>query len=169
MTVTDTIATETEKTKRTFASVPLKPLWDAALRRAGNSAARNGFAAVEFADLVGFNVKAVNRWQASGTIPWVSADEAASNLGVAAYFVWYDDWLNLKGDYEDIASGEVDDLIKKDWQALEDDLVEVIEYNGFGYGKDQILAEVERWMQGFVPRAYEKMAAYLNSFSPPAG
>lgn len=108
-TATDEMTPATE-TERTFASLPLKPLWDLAWHKSGMPAGSNqanasvGFTATMFAEAVGHNVRAVSRWKETGRIPWLSADEAAVALGFHPVLVWGYDWLNVKGDYEKLAA-----------------------------------------------------------------
>jgi hypothetical protein len=87
-------------------SLPLKPLWDLARVQADipddglMTAGTMGFTAVLFAEMVGTTSRAVTRWRKEGQVPWLSADEAAVNLGLHPILVWGDDWLNVKGDFE---------------------------------------------------------------------
>lgn len=165
----DTIET-TETEGRTFASLPFDALWDEARDRASNpSAAGVGFTAVQFAEMVGHNVKAVNRWAASGRVPWLSADRAACSMGLHPWTVWGDEWLNVKGDYDQIATGAVDDLIERDWQRLINGLDESITLNGFEYGRSQILSEVSRWIRRGVPKAHARMAKVLDQYGGTEG
>lgn len=114
----------TEERDRTFASLPLKPLWDLARVKADipddglMAAGVWGFTAAQFAEMCGTSSRAVTRWRKDGRIPWLSADEAAVNLGFHPMLVWGDDWLNVKGDFEA--------LCQEAWGELEDSLAEQI-------------------------------------------
>ena len=111
--------TVTDEDGRKFAAVPLDPLWKLAFAKShmpASAAMQNAsvaFTTVMFADLVGHSVRAVSRWTLDGAIPWMSADLAAVNLGYHPLNVWGYEWLNVKGDYERIASGEMDKILDR--------------------------------------------------------
>jgi hypothetical protein len=103
----------------TFASVPLAPLWDLAFAQSHMPASSAyvgstmAFTVSMFAGMVGHSPRAAIRWTETGTIPWMSADAAAVNLGYHPMSVWGYEWLNVKGDYEKIASGEMDKILDR--------------------------------------------------------
>lgn len=111
--------TDHPKSDRTFASLPLKPLWDLARAKAdmpevaAQVSATLGFTSTMFADMIGHHPKAVGRWQEVGAIPWLSADVAAVKLGYHPVEVWGDGWLNVKGDLADIVAGKFDAAIER--------------------------------------------------------
>lgn len=117
--VSPTVTEVTDEDGRKFAAVPLAPLWDLAFAKshmpasAAYSNASVAFTAVMFADLVGHSVRAVSRWREDGAVPWMSADVAAVNLGYHPLNVWGYEWLNVKGDYEKIASGQMDKILDR--------------------------------------------------------
>lgn len=105
-----TTATDTKKLN----SLPFDPLWEKARRMAGaDSPVGPVFTALDFAQMVGHNVKAVTRWQAKGQVPWTSADRAAVEMGVHPMAVWGFDWLELHDDYEKIETGALDTVLDK--------------------------------------------------------
>lgn len=106
-------ATKTEPNK-SFPSLPLAPLWDVARSGSMSATATSSFTATMFAEQIGHNIRAVTRWKETGTIPWISADVAACRLGFHPLLVWGDDWLNIRGDFEEIASGARDAQIDRD-------------------------------------------------------
>lgn len=57
-----------------------------------------------FARLCKTTSHAIDRWRNNGTIPWVSADEAAIAIGLHPVLVWGDEWLNVKGDFDAICA-----------------------------------------------------------------
>lgn len=117
---TPSIVTEvTDEDGRKFAAVPLEPLWKLAFAKShmpASAAFENAsvaFTSVMFADLVGHSVRAVSRWKEDGAIPWMSADVAAVRLGYHPLNVWGYEWLNVKGDYAKIASGQMDKILDR--------------------------------------------------------
>lgn len=111
-----------------LAAVPLEPLWNLARNRSGLeesaevSSANVGFNATVFANLCGTSTKAVGRWKKDGSIPWSSADEAAVSLGFHPLEVWGTDWLDVKGDFDAIAQGLMDEEIDKALDSITDPL-----------------------------------------------
>lgn len=136
------------KSDKSFARLPLKPLWDIARIKsdmpevAAQTSASLGFTSAMFADMIGHHPKAVNRWQETDTIPWLSADAAAVALGTLPHLVWGDDWLNVKGDYDEIASGARDAELDRAWKAAAADLAVELE----GIVSDELLASVVAMM-----------------------
>jgi hypothetical protein len=96
----------------THAGLPIEPLYRIAEVRADlhGEDGRGGFTQRLFADMIGTTDRAVTRWFADGRIPWVSADEAAVNLGLHPSLVWGDDWWNVKGDFDQLAAEAEADL-----------------------------------------------------------
>jgi hypothetical protein len=93
-------------------SLPFPPLWEAAKSKARvNPLMSTGFTTSMFCDMVGFDERAVARWSESGTVPWISADCAATKLGYHPLLIWQDQWLNVKGDFDVISSGKRDGAI----------------------------------------------------------
>ena len=106
--------TATTKKRRKAAALPFTPLWEAAVDRAKlNPMAMVGFTSVMFSEMTGFNKRAIKRWRDMDSIPWISADEAATKLGLHPMHIWGVDWLDVKGDYEQIASGSRDASIEQ--------------------------------------------------------
>lgn len=117
------------KPKGTSPTLPFDPLWEKARAIAGaNGPIGPAFTPLEFAELVGHNVKAIKRWEQAGSIPWTSADRAAVRMGVHPMAVWGYDWLEIMGDYDEIAAGEMDASIEralvKVGKRMEEDLLD---------------------------------------------
>lgn len=109
------------------ASLPLEPLWRLAEVRADlhSEGGKTGFTQQVFADMISTSTRAVQRWFVDGTIPWVSADEAAVALGLHPSLVWGDAWWNVKGDFEVIA--------RKATRDLENDLTDFVAAEGMDF------------------------------------
>jgi len=101
----------------TYRNLAVEPLWTAARTQTdladsrsidGNDELREafhtGFNTVMFAEMIGTTARNVNRWRKNGGIPWHSADKAAIALGLHPILVWGDEWLNVRGDFEVLAS-----------------------------------------------------------------
>lgn len=111
-----TTDTDTPKTEFNGKYLPLQPLWLLAQDKCASLGyAKAGMSVAEFAEMVGYNVKAIHRWRQQDAIPWVSADRAAVNLGYHPVNVWNMDWLNINGDYAKIASGALDGAMERAW------------------------------------------------------
>lgn len=126
---------------KTNSSLPFQPLWDMAAAMAGaNGPVGPQFTALDFASRVGHNVKAVTRWSKQGEIPWLSADRAAIEMGVHPMAVWGLDWLDVKGDYHEIANGDfdavIDKALKKVVIKVEDDVVQNLADEGLEWPED---------------------------------
>lgn len=93
-------------------ALPIQPLLRIAEVQADlhRESTKTGFTHRVFADMIDASEKAVSRWIAAGTIPWVSADEAAIALGYHPILVWGDDWLNVKGDFDRLAAQAVREM-----------------------------------------------------------
>lgn len=99
----------------TIPTLPLEPLWQAALSQTDLPDAREaddmraavltGFNSTIFADMIGVSTRNVSRWRKDEAgIPWPSADVAAIKLGLHPALVWGDEWWNVKGDFDEVCS-----------------------------------------------------------------
>lgn len=118
------MSTTTESKSRTTYNLPLQPLWDIAMVKADRrvDASRfdaTGFTFTAFAEMIGYDPKSVSRWVRKGTIPLRAADEAAVRLNYHPVEVWGEQWLNAKGDLEDILAGKYDEAIERDFARAE--------------------------------------------------
>lgn len=109
MTMTDT---------KTNPSVPFEPLWTLAADKASGpyATAATALTVTLFSEMIGFDPRAVSRWRYENRIPYVSADRAACKMGYPPVLVWGMDWLNVKGDYAEIAAGRLDRQIEAAWR-----------------------------------------------------
>lgn len=129
-------------------SLPFEPLWEVAKRISRvNPSAGLGFTAVMFSEMIGFNPRAVSRWRDEGRVPYVSADAAAVALGWHPMMVWGSEaWLNVRGDLDRIASGELDEEID---QALDHAMahrakIEAAMTAAVDREADDVIGEIER-------------------------
>ena len=62
-----------------------------------------GFSDQHFADMIGLSTRAISRWRKNGgRVPWATADEAATKLGLHPLLVWGDEWAAMD---EDLVNG----------------------------------------------------------------
>ena len=91
-------------------SLPLEPLYAIAKVKADlplTPMEGRGFSDQYFADMIGVSSRAVARWRSQDNrVPWVTADEAATRLGLHPLLVWGDEWLLID---EDIINGHPSD------------------------------------------------------------
>lgn len=81
----------------TLKSMPLEPLERLARLKADTPTSKSDdtFTDEKFATMLGISKRSVARWRVTGSIPWLTADTVAVNLGFHPYDVWGDEWLAL--------------------------------------------------------------------------
>lgn len=101
-------------TDKKLTALPFDPLWEKARRLAGRTSTMGPeLTDLDFAEMVGYNIKAVKRWKKDDAVPWTSADRATICMGVHPMAVWGYDWLDVQEDYDAVASGEMDKVLDR--------------------------------------------------------
>lgn len=90
--------------------LPLEPLFEYARRQAGTGE-NSTLPDKDFATMVGVSARTVARWRAAaGGIPWGTADETATALGVHATDIWGELWSEMD---RSIIDGTADPRVMK--------------------------------------------------------